>query len=97
MGRGVAAGVLVVGGLGLVGLGACGGDDGSDEERLADRLEEEFEVPGAVADCVAREVYARFSEDEIATLSEAGSADDLPEDLLRRVRAVLTPCAGAGG
>ncbi len=83
--------------VGLLGLGACGGDDRSDEDRLADRLEAEFDLSAEQAGCVAREVYGRFTADEVEAIGEAGAATDLPEDLLRRLRAVLTPCAGAGG
>lgn len=81
----------------LVGAGAavpaCGG--ASEREQLVDELETDFDMGAEQADCVADQLYERFSEDEIATLREADGREDVPEELLDALRAALTPCAGS--
>lgn len=75
-------------------LAGCGG--ASEQEQLVDDLESEFDMTPARAECVADQLYERFSAEEIDTFREAETQEDLPEDLLDELRAALTPCASAG-
>jgi hypothetical protein len=87
--RRVLIAVVAVAGL----LLACGGQ--SEQEALVENLQSDFAMGREQAECVADQLYERFSEDEIETFREAESRDDLPEDLLRRLQTALTPCAGS--
>jgi hypothetical protein len=76
-------------------LVACGG--ASEKEQLVDDLESDFDMGAERAECVADQLYERFSDEEIDAIREAGGdRDELPEDLLADLRAALTPCASAG-
>lgn len=88
--RSAVAAVAVVGCL----LAGCSG--ASEKEQLVDDLKADFDMSPERAECVADQVYERFSDDEIDMLRQAESATDLSEDLLEDVRAALTPCASAG-
>lgn len=83
-------GALLVGALALA---ACGG--ASEQEQLVDTLQEDFGLSTSQADCVADQLYERFSDEQIDVLREADGRDDLPDDLLTDLRAALTPCAGS--
>jgi uncharacterized tellurite resistance protein B-like protein len=87
--RALAATAVVVGLL-----AACGGQ--SEQEKLADRLEEDFGLPSERADCVVNQVYERFSDEQIDELREAEDADDLSDDLRTDLYTALAPCASAG-
>ena len=88
--------VVVVVSVVVLGLLAAGCSDPGEREQLVGTLESEFDLDPAVADCVADQLYERFSDEEVDALREADSRDDLSEDLLTRLRAALTPCASAG-
>lgn len=91
MRRALLAGAVV---LGLL-LAGCAGTD--EEDRLVDRLETDFDLDREQAECVADQLYERFSEEDIEAIREAGGdREELPEDLLDQLRAALTPCASAG-
>lgn len=75
-------------------VAGCGG--ASERERLVDDLESDFDMGPEQAECVADQLYERFTADEIDTLREAGGREEVPEDLLDQLRAALTPCASAG-
>lgn len=75
-------------------VAGCGG--ASEREQLVDDLRSDFDMGQEQAECVADQLYERFSAEEIDTLREADSSEDVPEDLLDQLRAALTPCASAG-
>lgn len=75
-------------------VAGCGG--ASEREQLVDDLESDFDMGPEQAECVADQLYERFTDDEIATLREAGGREDVPEELLDDLRTALTPCASAG-
>jgi hypothetical protein len=75
-------------------VAGCGG--AGEREQLVDDLESDFDMGPEQAECVADQLYERFSDEEIDTLREAESSEDVPEDLLDQLRAALTPCASAG-
>lgn len=82
----VAAGLLL----------GCGGGP-REEERLADDLVADYDLDRPVAECVADQLYERFTSEEIETFREAdGDRDNLPEDLLSQLRTAVVPCASAG-
>lgn len=86
---------VAVGAIVAVLLAGCGGP--SEEEQLVDDLESDFAMSRDQAECVADQLYERFSAEEIDAIREAGGdRDELPEDLLDELRAALTPCASAG-
>jgi hypothetical protein len=78
-------------------LAGCGddGDDGAlTRDGLADLLVSERDMPAEQARCVADQVFARLSEDEIATVEQvAQDDDDLPPALERKLANAMTPCA----
>ena len=80
--------------VGVALLAGCGG--ASEREQLVDDLRSDFDMGQEQAECVADQLYERFSAEEIDTLREADSSEDVPEDLLDQLRAALTPCASAG-
>lgn len=90
--------MLLAGGM-VLGLGACGGDDGPDaltEDGLARILRDDYDIPAEQADCVAGQAFARLTSDELAMLQERESDDEVSVELQRKLRAAVTPCAGAG-
>lgn len=103
---GLVSGRLTTGGLAVAlvlvvgGVGACGDDgDGAEdltEAQLAEILRDEYEVPAEQADCVAGQAFARLTSDELALLQERDDEDEVPVELQRKLRAAVTPCAGAG-
>lgn len=84
-------GTLVVGS----GLAGCGGD-GDPEADLADRLEQDFDLPAEQADCVAAQAYDRLTDEELDLLRDREADDDLAPDLRRKLEAAVAPCASAG-
>ncbi|HEX7134439.1 MAG TPA: hypothetical protein VF228_17835 [Iamia sp.] len=75
-------------------LAGCGG--ASEQEQLVDQLESDFDMGAEQAECVADQLYERFSAEEIDALREVDDRDDLTDDQLADLRAALTPCASAG-
>lgn len=92
MRRALAAVATVGCGAALV-LGGC--SDPSEEEQLVEALQDDFGLEQEQAECVANQLFERFSDDEIATLREADGRDDLSEEQLAQLRVALTPCAGS--
>lgn len=80
----------------LVAVVLVGCSDPSEQEQLVDTLRSDFDMDQEEAECVADQLFERFSAEEIDTLREAGgSRDEVPEELLDALRTALTPCAGS--
>lgn len=82
----------------LVAGAACGGDgegggDPDTPEELSQVLQERYDMTAEQASCVADQVFARLSPDEIATLRGLGDGEPVPDDIERTLRRALTPCA----
>lgn len=92
------SGVALVLVLGVALAGACGGDDASEGQpsspaALARVLEDRYEMEAGQASCVADQVFARLSEEEIRRLQELEDTEDLPGELQEKLRRAVTPCA----
>lgn len=89
---GVAVAVVLI----VVSTRGGGGGDGapSSPEDLARVLQREYDYPEDRAGCVADQVFARLSDEEVTEVQELLARDaELPADLQRKLRAAVVPCA----
>lgn len=91
-------GAVLVVALAVLAPAACGGDDGGGPPESAGELtavlRDSYGVSPERASCMAEQVFARLTEDEITEVRQRLAAEEeLPAELTRKLRSAIVPCA----